>query len=265
MNMYLGIKVTLLGILEGVTEFIPVSSTGHLILFGRFLHLQGIHEATFDIAIQLGAIMAVVVLYREFFFKFFRPRHWLTKEASLVFIAMVPALILGAGLHHFIKERLFIPLSVGCAFLVGGILMIVIEKSVKQHAGTRDMSQMTYAQALKIGMWQCLALWPGFSRSGATIMGGLVSGLDYALAAQFSFIVAVPVMTAAVGFDLIKSVGLLTRTDLIWILWGGVVSFGVAVISIVFFLKLLQRFRLLPFALYRIALAGIIFLIYFWH
>jgi len=256
------IKAIILGVIEGLTEFIPVSSTGHLILFSKWLNFQIGNTETFQIAIQLGAILAVVVLYRDFFRETFAPKNWFKKSFLNIFAAIIPVLALGFFTHSYIKTYLFSPLKVIFALLLGGGAMILIEKkaTLKQH--TTTLHDITLKQAFYIGLAQCFALWPGVSRSGATIIGGLLSGLHYSVAAQFSFIIAVPVMTAAVLYDFLKSFYLLTLYDLILIGVGLVVSFLVAHVALVSFLKLIERFKLFPFALYRIAIAlGILLLL----
>lgn len=253
-------KSIILGIIEGLTEFIPVSSTGHLILFGEWLDFNHGNEATFDVAIQLGAIMAVVILYRRFFLEFLSFRKWLSRDMLNILLAIMPAFVLGFLLYDFIKT-LFSPALVIAALFVGGLIMIVVDRFLPQNHHTTSFSEIHPKQALIVGLCQCFALWPGMSRSASTIVGGLLAKMDYATSAKFSFIIAVPVMMAAVAYDLLKNFHALTAYDLKLIAIGFIVSFIVALGAIVTFLKLLQKFKLLPFAVYRIALAAIVFVI----
>lgn len=253
------IKATILGVLEGLTEFIPVSSTGHLILAGDALSFSIGNTGTFNIAIQLGAILAVVVLYKERFRFLIQPKNWLSPLGKKIMLAIAPALALGFLLHDFIKTVLFSSQTVLYALLVGGIVMIIVDILLpKAHSDTQNIDTISYKQALGIGIAQCFALWPGMSRSGSTIVGGLIAKLDYKTAAEFSFIISVPVMVAAVSYDLLKTAASLTTHDFLLIGVGFAVSFVVALLAIVTFLKLLVRFKLAPFGVYRIILALII-------
>lgn len=262
--MELFFTAVILGIVEGLTEFIPVSSTGHLILAGELLQYTGEQAATFQVFIQLGAILAVVILYHERFRRFFSRRNiedslkFRQNELNLmhVAIAIAPAFLFGFLLHDLIKEYLFTSSTVLVGLVIGGIFMIVAEKlPIPTYA--ENLDRIKYRQCLVIGLTQCLSLWPGFSRSGATIAGGLVAGLNHKTAAEFSFIIAVPVMIAATGYDLLKSWHLITPDFILTLAVGFVVSFLVAVAAIVGFLKLLARTKLTPFAVYRFFLAGI--------
>ncbi|AEF93303.1 Undecaprenyl-diphosphatase [Desulfotomaculum nigrificans CO-1-SRB] len=252
----------ILGIVEGLTEFIPVSSTGHLILSGELLHFTGERAATFEIFIQLGAILAVVMLYRERFLRLFSRRNLMEglrfkqRELNLahIAIAILPAFIFGFLLHDIIKKYLFSAHTVLVGLVVGGIVMILAER-LPIPAFATNLDKINFRQCLVIGLAQCLSLWPGFSRSGATIAGGLVAGLDHKTAAEFSFIIAVPVMFAATGYDLLKSWQLITPDFMVTLAIGFVVSFIVSVLAIVGFLKLLNRTKLTPFAIYRFILA----------
>jgi len=248
----------ILGVLEGITEFIPISSTGHLILVGDALSFTGPIADTFSVAIQLGAILAVVVLYPDFFKKALTPKHWLSRENRLILTAIAPAMVLGFLIYDLIKEHLFGPTTVMGALFVGGLVMILVEKRLGDTGNTTSFETLTFKQALTVGICQCAALWPGMSRSASTIVGGLISGMSHTFAAEFSFIIAVPVMVAAVGYDLLKSAAILNAHSLMLIGVGFLVSFVVAVASILTFLKLLSRFKLIPFALYRIVLSLIL-------
>ena len=248
------------GIVEGLTEFIPVSSTGHLILSGTLLGFQGEKAATFEVFIQLGAILAVAILYWQRILSLFGLSRSRTHRLSLIHIivAMIPAVVLGLLVHDFIKEHLFTPSTVVVSLVVGGFLMIFADRTMQKNSA-KNLDQITITQAFKVGLFQCLALWPGFSRSGATIAGGMLVGIDRKTAADFSFIVAIPMMIAASGFDLLKAFKehLITSADIPFFAVGFVTSFIVAWIAVVWFMKLLERVKLTPFAIYRFVLAGV--------
>jgi undecaprenyl-diphosphatase len=254
----------ILGIVEGMTEFLPVSSTGHMILTAHLLGFTGEKAKTFEIVIQLGSIMAVVVLYWKRFlslFKFGSSKNGINPQLNLlhIILAMLPAVIAGFIFHDAIKTYLFSPYTVVIGLVIGGLLMIFAEKksnTVKAHT----LDEVTYKQAFGIGLFQCLALWPGFSRSGATISGALLIGTNHKTAAEFSFLVAVPMMVAASGYDLLKSYQYLSVNDLPMFIAGFLTAFIVALLAIVFFLKLLGKVKLTPFAYYRFLLAAIFWL-----
>jgi undecaprenyl-diphosphatase len=256
----------IMGIVEGLTEFLPVSSTGHLILTGHLLEFTGTKANTFEVVIQLGAILAVAIIYWKRILNLFGLLKEKTSVPSSrklnlihVILAMMPALGLGLVAHGFIKEYLFTPATVLIGLVVGGIFMIIAEK--KQPAiRSQQIDDLTYAQAFGIGLIQCLALWPGFSRSGATIAGGMLLGTSVRAAADFSFLVAIPMMVAASGYDLLKTWNLFEASDLPWFATGFIVSFIVAYIAVVGFLKLLEKVKLSSFAYYRFAVA-IVFLV----
>lgn len=263
------VNAVLLGIVEGLTEFIPVSSTGHLIIFGEVLSYTGNEATTFEIFIQLGAILAVVYLYWPRFLKLLPDKDdKLLDENSFsgfagllkLFLACLPAFILGFLLHDFIKTTLFTTFTVALALIVGGVIMIIIESRPRQ-VSVEKLEKISYRKVFLIGCFQCFALWPGMSRSGSTIVGGMLCGLNRRIAAEFSFLVAAPVMVAAVSYDLYKSWHYLSLSNLSFFIVGFLVSFVVAVIAIRFFLSLLSRFTLAPFGYYRIILGSIILLL----
>lgn len=254
-----------LGILEGLTEFIPVSSTGHLILLDEVIAFQNKNAETFEIFIQLGAILAVVVLY---FKRFTGLLNFTDNSASRfngwlgirkLFIACLPAFILGFLFHEIIKEYLFNSVTVAVALIVGGVIMIWIERK-KLQPRVNQVEAISLTKCFYIGLFQCFALWPGMSRSGSTIIGGMLVGLNRTVAAEFSFLVAVPVMVVAVGYDMLKSFQSLYSDDLVLFAVGFIVSFVVALVAIKFFISILQRYTLVGFGYYRIIL-GIIVLI----
>lgn len=264
------VKAFVLGVVEGLTEFIPVSSTGHLILFGDVLQFHGAKAATFEIFIQLGAIMAVVVLY----WPRFRALLDFTAQAgsadfkgldglSKLFVACLPAFVLGYLAHDYIKEQLFSVLPVSIALLFGGVVMILVERRTRE-AHVQALEQISLLQCLGIGIFQCLALWPGVSRSGSTIVGGLLLGLERKVAAEFSFLLAVPVMFAATLYDLWKNSSVLGYEDVSVFAVGFLVSFVVAVFAIKFFLRMLERFTLAPFGYYRVVVGGLVLVLLGW-
>lgn len=263
--MYDIISAIILGIVEGLTEFLPVSSTGHLILVGDLLGFDGDAATTFKIVIQLGAVMAVFILYWSRYmellkdmarFQFSRPNKL---NAIHLIIAMVPALIVYLIFKDVIKERLFGPAPVLIGLIAGGILMIVAARA-KRTVTSQETDNITYKQALGIGLFQCLALWPGFSRSGSTISGGLLLGTSQKAAADFTFIISVPVMLGATVLDLYDSRELLTSENLLLLAVGFVAAFIVAMTAVVTFLNLIKRLKLEWFAFYRFALAIVFFL-----
>lgn len=259
----------LMGLVEGLTEFLPVSSTGHLILAGHVLDFTGPKADTFEIAIQLGAILAVVVLYRQRFLGLLRtdPTRPFSgpRGVLLLFLTSLPALGLGFAAHHAIKEYLFGPRTVALALFTGALLLLYAErraKKVRRATQAATLDAVTPRLALGIGLFQCLALWPGFSRSGATIVGGMMLGADRKTAAEYSFLAAVPVMCAAVGYDLLKSWRLFESGDFTFLAVGFVASFVFGWAAVKGFITLLQNMTLRPFAWYRLALAPVIWL--FW-
>jgi undecaprenyl-diphosphatase len=259
----------LLGVVEGVTEFLPVSSTGHLILAGELLRFVGERAETFEIFIQLGAILAVAVIYRQRFAGLvaagLRGQALLPDPGRPAFTwahlaaGCAPAFALGFLLHGFIKRNLFSSRTVLVGLVLGGVVMIAAEIYARRRTtvAVASLDAVTIGQALAVGCAQCLALWPGFSRSGSTISGGLAVGLDRRTAAEFSFVLAVPVMLAATGYDMLKSLQLLDGDFLVTLAIGFAVSFLVAWAAVVAFLRVVQRVSLTPFAIYRFAVAAL--------
>lgn len=252
----------IIGLVEGLTEFLPVSSSGHMALIGRFLDFTGPKAATFEIVIQLGAIMAVATIYW--------PRFWGLLRFSdnrgfsglhgiwLLVLTTAPVCMAGLLLHSLIKKYLFGPESVFYALIAGAVCMILTD-SRKYDPVCLDMNEITPKMALGIGLGQCAALWPGFSRSAATIMAGLLLGLKRSVAVQYSFIAAVPVMFAAAGYDLIRNRDLLSGEDAMFFILGLLSAYISALAAIRFFIALLGRITLVPFAIYRLALAPLIY------
>ena len=258
----------IMGIVEGLTEFLPVSSTGHLILTGWLLGMNGERAATFEIIIQLGAILAVLVMYWPRFYGLLRPNPERPEERFsgvrglwLLFLTSLPASLLGLAEHKAIKAHLFAPHPVALALAVGAVAILVVE-SFRRRERFSTLDEITPLLALGVGFFQCLALWPGFSRSAATIMGAMILGANRRLAAEYSFIAAVPIMCAATGYDLLKSMKFLHAADLPFFAVGFVVSFIAAWLAVKGFIHLLSRITLRPFAVYRLVLAPLVFL--FW-
>ncbi|MES2984262.1 MAG: undecaprenyl-diphosphate phosphatase [Pseudomonadota bacterium] len=248
-----------LGIVEGLTEFLPVSSTGHLILFVDLLGFKGPPGHVFEVVIQLGAILAIVVLYWKVFISVLV--HWRMREAQHfmrnILLAFVPAMAIGAVAHDTIKTALFNPWTVAMALVLGGVAILVIER-VKPVPTIAATDQMDWKTALKIGFIQCIAMVPGVSRSGATIMGALMCGVERKAAAEFSFFLAVPTMLAATIYDLYKARNDLSSDGIGLIAIGFVVSFVVALLVVRWLVRFVQTHGFELFAYYRIALGVII-------
>ena len=260
------LQALILGIIEGITEFLPVSSTGHMILANYFM---GIEEDPFTkmfvVCIQFGAILSVVVLYWRKFFDFSRWEFYLK-----LMIAVIPALVLGFLFNDTIEALLESPLTVSVMLIVGGVVLIFIDKAFKNPT-IKEEPSISHKRAFIIGIWQCLAMMPGVSRSAASIIGGMQQKLTRSLAAEFSFFLAVPTMAAASLYSLVlkdwtvdgaqmKGYTLLTAGDnLLYFSVGAIVSFIVAMIAIKSFIFYLQKYGFKAFGYYRIA-AGLIML-----
>ena len=267
MEVNLNIVAVLMGIVEGLTEFLPVSSTGHLIVFGKWFAFESATDATFEIAIQAGAILAVVLVYWQRFIGLFSFRYSTDRFDGLdgclrLAIACFPSFLLGFLFHKAIKEYLFSPTVVAISLIVGGIIFIIYPDKDKDSTGKSSIDDVSIKDSFVIGCFQVLALCPGVSRSGATIIGGMVSGLNRASAAQFSFFLAVPTLFAAVGYDLYKNYSALNYSDIELFIIGTVVSFVSALIAIRTFLDLISKYSLTWWGVYRI-LFGIFILYYF--
>lgn len=262
MNMDNLLTALILSVIEGLTEFLPVSSTGHLILAGDLLHFTGPRAATFEVVIQLGAIIAVVALYWPRFKGLIYPKPYVRfagmRGIWLLALTTAPACIFGLAFHSLIKQYLFNSKSVLCALVVGAICMLAIDWKARRPICV-SLDELTPKMALGIGFFQCLALWPGFSRSAATIMGGILLGAKRGIAAEYSFIAAVPIMLAATGYDLLKNWQLFTSADIPFFAVGMISAFISAILAIRVFVALLARVTLTPFAIYRLALAPIVF------
>lgn len=256
------LKAAVLGLVEGATEFIPVSSTGHLIVVSEWLGFLGERAKTFDIFIQLGAILAIVWLYRVRLARaVLAARHEPLSRRFLLnlFIAFLPAAVVGFLTHDWIKARLFNPTVVSVALVVGGILILLIERWAPVSR-VNDVAQVPPRTALGIGLAQVLSLIPGTSRSGATIMGGYALGLSRTAATEFSFFLAIPVMLAATSYDLLKSWSILVPADAPVFAVGFIVSFVSALIVVRAFLSYVSHHSFRAFAWYRIAFGILVLL-----
>jgi undecaprenyl-diphosphatase len=256
------LKAALLGLVEGATEFIPVSSTGHLIVVSHWLHLVDERAKTFDIFIQLGAILAVMWIYRARLFGMIASmsRERTSRRLLLdLIIAFLPAAIVGFLAHDWIKSHLFSSTIVAVALVVGGILILIIEHWAPIPR-VPEIGAVQPRTALGIGLAQILSLIPGTSRSGATIMGGYALGLSRVAATEFSFLLAIPVMLAATLYDLLKSASALAPSDVPMFAVGFVVAFVAALVVVRRFLIYVSRHSFAVFAWYRIAF-GILLLV----
>ena len=254
MDFYLLWVAFLLGIVEGVTEFLPVSSTGHLIIGAELLGYTDSSSKVFEIFIQLGAIFAVVVEYRKKILDTFigirtdKVAQGFTKN---LFIAFVPAAILGFFFHSLIKLYLFNPVVVGIALIVGGIFMIIIEKKLPNRPEV-NVDKISNKQALIVGIAQCFSLIPGISRAASTIMGGLIGGLDRKTATEFSFFLAIPIIFAASIFDLFSNIEILSKSDIPVFLVGFITAFLSAYFIIKIFIWFVANNTFIAFGWYRI-------------
>lgn len=259
-------EATVLGIIEGLTEFLPVSSTGHLIVGQRMLGLAGGETSNaFAIGIQMGAITAILVLYWrrliDAFRTVLRPEPGKPNLLWQIVIAAIPAIVVGLLFEDWIDTNLFSAKVVAYTLIIGGVLLFVLERFLKGRTETvSELSGMSYRTAFWIGVWQCLALIPGTSRSGATIGGALVLGLSRTAAAEFSFLVGLPILYGASVYKLVSARDTLTSDMLSPFLIGTVVSFLAAIAVVKPFVAFLRRHSFAPFAYYRIV-AGAVLLV----
>jgi len=253
MNLALALKAGLLGFIEGLTEFLPVSSTGHLILAGHYLGFSSPGHS-FEVLIQLGAILAIVSVY-------FTRLLALAKGAFsdrrsqmfilAVLIAFLPAVLVGVFARDFIKGVLFNPFVVCISLISGGLVLLVVDE-IRFETKVRDVTEISLPMALKIGIFQCLAMIPGVSRSGATIVGAMIMGAEKRVAAEFSFFLAMPTMAGAFAYDLLKSYKMLAFDDVMAIGVGFVAAFLSALLVVRGFLGFVSRHGFAPFAWWRI-------------
>lgn len=259
MDFVLLIKAVILGIVEGLTEFLPVSSTGHLIIAGAWLDFTGERAATFEVFIQLGAILGVMWLYRVKIASVIRGLDAPPAQrfATNLIVAFIPAAIAGFLLHGYIKTYLFNPLIVAWALILGGLAMLAIER-LAPRPRVHDVDSLSTGDAFKVGMAQVLSLIPGVSRAGATIMGGLATGLSRTAATEFSFFLAMPTMFAATLFDLYKSQEFLRLSDTPLFAVGFVTSFISALVVVKLFLSYIAHHPFALFAWYRIVFGAML-------
>lgn len=249
-------QAIVIAIIEGLTEFLPVSSTGHMILTSS---LMGIHEdefvKSFEVVIQLGAILAVLALYYK--------RFLVSLDIYFkLFVAFLPTGIIGLLAYKSIKAFLFNPTVVSVSLILGGIVLILLDKwTEKKESRYVELEHISYVDALKIGFIQCLSMIPGVSRSAATIFGGVYSGFNRVQAAEFSFLLAIPTMFAASGYDILKNYETILNGNLTTLLIGALVAFVVAILAVKAFVTFLTKYGFKHFGYYRIVL-GILFLIY---
>lgn len=252
------ISAVVLGLVEGITEFLPVSSTGHLILFNEWFSFAPDFTKMFDVVIQFGAILAVVVVFAKRFWPLNTPNLELWKR---VVVSVLPAIVFGALFGSKIQEALFNPRVVAMALIVGGAILSIVEHQ-KPKASLTDLGKLTYGKAFAIGCIQCLAFIPGTSRSAATIIGAMFLGASRSTAAEYSFFLAVPTMAAASAYSLLKNPISLTGNDVAILAIGFVTAFASALIVIRLFLQYIRTKTFTPFAYYRI-IVGVLILMFF--
>ncbi|MGE7091163.1 undecaprenyl-diphosphate phosphatase [Lysinibacillus sp. NPDC048646] len=270
------LKALILGFVEGMTEFAPVSSTGHMIIVDdMWLKTEGFlgkyPANTFKIVVQLGSILAVIVVMWKRMLSLVGLYNIDGQSRSMkgrfnlmhVIVGMLPAVVLGFAFKDFIDDHLFKVEHVIYALVAGAILMIVADKFAPRKPKVDSLDNISYGLAFKVGLVQCLSLWPGFSRSGATISGGVLFGISHRVAADFTFIMAVPIMAGASLVSVLKNWDTLSMDYFGFYAVGFISSFIFALLSIKFFLALISKVKLMPFAIYRLVLAAILSIIIF--
>ena len=270
------LKALILGFVEGMTEFAPVSSTGHMIIVDdmwlKTEEFLGKYPAnTFKIVVQLGSILAVIVVMWKRMLSLVGLYNIDGQSKSMkgrfnlmhVIVGMLPAVVLGFAFKDFIDDHLFKVEHVIYALVAGAILMIAADKFAPRKPKVNSLDDISYGMAFKVGLVQCLSLWPGFSRSGATISGGVLFGISHRVAADFTFIMAVPIMAGASLVSVLKNWDTLSMDYLGFYVVGFISSFVFALLSIKFFLALISKVKLMPFAIYRLVLAAVLSIIIF--
>lgn len=270
------LKALILGFVEGMTEFAPVSSTGHMIIVDdmwlKTEEFLGKYPAnTFKIVVQLGSILAVVVVMWKRILSLVglynidgQPKSMKGRfNLAHVIVGMLPATVIGFAFKDFIDDHLFKVEHVIYALVAGAILMIAADKLAPRKPKVDSLDDISYGLAFKVGLVQCLSLWPGFSRSGATISGGVLFGISHRVAADFTFIMAVPIMAGASLVSVLKNWDTLSMDYLGFYVVGFISSFVFALLSIKFFLALISKVKLMPFAIYRLVLAAVLSIIIF--
>jgi len=254
-------KALVMGVVEGLTEFLPVSSTGHLILAGDLLGFDDDKAKVFEIVIQTGAMLAIVWEYRE---RFWRVAAGLTKEPAArrfvtnLVVAFIPAAVLGLVFGKLIKSYLFRPVPVALAFILGGFIILWVERSLRPRVRVERVDDMTWRDALKVGFAQAFALIPGTSRSGATIIGGMLFGLSRKTATEFSFFLAVPTLIAAGAYDFWRNRALFDAGDVGLFATGSIAAFISAFLCVRWLLRYIATHDFTPFAWYRIAFGAVV-------
>ncbi len=265
-DIVLLVKAAIMGVVEGLTEFLPISSTGHLILAGALLGMDDAKAKVFDIAIQTGAILAVIIVYwqkiRDTLLALPTQRQ-AQRFALNVLIAFFPAVVLGLLFGKAIQAHLFTPAVVASTFILGGFIILWAEKRTQSAVRIHEVDEMTPLDAIKVGLVQCLAMIPGTSRSGATIIGGMLLGLSRKAATDFSFYLAIPTLVGAGAYSLFKERALLSMADLPTFAVGLVFSFLSAWLCVRWLLRYISTHSFVPFAWYRIAF-GIVVLVTAW-
>ncbi len=253
------IKAIILGIIEGLTEFIPVSSTAHLLISSYLIEFESVRNNVFEIAIQIGAIFAICVIYRNKIFdtilKINQPKA--QKFSLNLFLAFIPSVILGVAFHEYIKSHFFSNFSIALALIFGGLIMIFVER-MKHSDKVNNIDKINYRTSIIIGICQCLAMIPGVSRSGATIIGGMCCGLDRKSATEFSFFLAIPTISSACIYDIYKNFSQLSFNDFELIAVGCVSSFISAIFVINWFIKFVSKYSFIGFGFYRILLGFLV-------
>ncbi|WP_072338185.1 MULTISPECIES: undecaprenyl-diphosphate phosphatase [unclassified Paenibacillus] len=261
----------ILGIVEGLTEFVPVSSTGHMIIVDDFwLRTSDMFSpevaVTFKIVIQLGSVLAVVVLMRDRFLSLLGLKGREAGKAgerrlklTHIAVGLLPAGVMYLLLNDWVDRYLFSAETVVVGLALGAVLMLAADRFRPRQPKVETVDQITHKQAILVGAFQCLAMWPGFSRSGSTISGGVLLGMGHRAAADFTFIMAVPIMAGVSCFSLLKHWSFITADVIPFMAIGFISAFVVALFSIRFFLKLVHRIKLVPFAIYRLTLAAVIY------
>ena len=253
------IKSVILGIVEGITEFLPVSSTGHLIIINRWISFSEPFTQMFDVVIQLGAILAVVVYFWKRIWPFGKgaARTAVFSLWKKAIVGCLPAIVLGALFGSFIEAKLFNPFVVAATLIIGGIIIIIVEQR-KRTIKFNTINDLKYPSILAIGFIQCLAMVPGTSRSAATIVGALLLGASRTVAAEYSFFLAIPTMIAATGYSFLKHRSSLGSHDLIVLALGFVVAFLTALWAVKTFMNYIRTKNFTPFGWYRIVLGIIV-------
>ena len=260
------IKVFILSLVEGLTEFIPVSSTGHMILVDHFIKLSSNKEFvdSFMIIIQLGAILSVLVYYFPKLWPFSKDKEKNKEIWNMwikIVVAVLPAVVLGKLFDEVLEEKFFNPLTVSLMLIIYGVILIILESNKKRKVKTKTIKELSFKTALGIGFFQCLGMIPGTSRSAATIIGGVLLGLERVLATEFSFFLAIPTMFGATVYKIMKSGFNLSSYEIFLIILGFIMSFIISYIVIKVFLDYIKKHDFKIFGYYRIIL-GIIMLIF---